>query len=300
MPKLTSKTVVVLSALGLILLFMIVLFPWDSLARRIAWEVSGISGGRITINTLAPAITTRGAVLQASQVQIEHPAIDRIQLSELEIAPIDLWGWWTGGAKLRIWTESNFGVIDGLLGLGDAPGFVGKFSQVELARLPLRLDANALSLSGRLDGEVEVVLDPAGTLRGHMTFRSESLTVGSAALPMTIPFSRADGEIAILNSGATRIESLELEGDILEGTVSGEFGLVHRSQSLPIDLRATMRIIDPRLRQLALRLGIQLGPNGDFDVQINGSLEAPVFTKTQPSAKNAEAIAGRQPDRPTP
>jgi type II secretion system protein N len=298
MSRIALKTLALPVAFGLILVFMLILFPWDSLARRIAWEVSGISGGRVTISTLAPAFSDRGPVLKALDVRIEHPAIDRIRLSELEIAPRELLGWLTGAPTLRIWTVSSLGIIDGLFALGADPSFVGEISAVELARLPLRLDPEAIQLSGQFAGEVDVALDPKGTLRGQMTFRSESLVVASGALPMPISFSRAEGAIQILDSGATRIESLDLEGDILQGTVFGEFGLVHRSQSLPIKLKATMRILDPQLRQVAMAAGIRVAPSGDFDVQIDGNLDAPIFTENQPTSafevSSAKAKLGRR------
>lgn len=287
------KRIVLPIAIGLILIFVLMLFPWESLARRVAWEVSVASGGQVTISTLAPALTARGPVLRASNVMIEHPAIDRVRLSELEIAPRRILQWLTGAPSLRIWTTSDLGIIDGILGLGATPSFVGKVDQIELARLPLRLEASGVDLSGLLGGEVDIMLDPNGTLRGRMTFDCESVVVASGMMPMAIPFSRAEGVIEILENGATRIESLTVQGDYLEGGLSGEIGLVHHSQSPPIDLNVKMRIIDPALRQLAPSAGIPVSGNGDIDFRVRGTLDVPRFVPNRAPA-NQEARAGRR------
>ncbi len=292
----TSKRVVIPVAIAVILLIVAIRFPWDSLARRVAWEISVASGARVTISTLAPALTARGPVLRARDVLIEHPATDRIRLQELEIAPRRILQWLSGAPSLRIWTTSDLGVIDGVLGLGETTSFVGDVHQVELARLPLRLEASGVELSGQLDGVADITLDPNGTLRGRMTFECASLVVTSNRLPMAIPFSRAEGVIEILESGATQIETLTLEGDIVEGQLSGEIGLVHHTQSPPIDLNVTMRIVDPALRQLAPSAGIPVSANGEVDLRIAGTFDAPSFTPSAGGAKRATR-ADRRPRR---
>ena len=292
----TSKRVVVPLAIGLIVIFTLLLFPWESLARRVAWEVSMASGGHVTISTLAPALTARGPVLRARDVLIEHPAVDRIRLSELEIAPRQILQWLRGSPSLRIWTTSDLGIIDGVLGLGTTSTFVGQVQQVELARLPLRLEASGVDLSGQLNGDADITLDPNGSLHGRMTFDSPSLVVRSQMLPMDIPFSKALGTIEILEDGSTRIESLTVEGDVLEGNLSGEIGLVHHSQSPPISLNVKMRIVDPGLRQLAPSAGIPVAANGEVNLQISGTFDAPRVVPNQAPA-NPEVRPRRGPRR---
>ena len=276
-PQTFSKPVLVAAVVGLVLFFIVLLFPWDSLARRVAWEISTASGGHVTISTLAPAITTRGPVLRARNVVIEHPAVDHLRLSELEIAPRQFLGWLTGTPSLRVWTTTELGEIDGVLRLGESTGFVGNLSRVELARLPLRLDASDVNLDGQLDGTADITLDPAGTLRGRMTFHSTSLVVTSGLLPIALAFEKAEGVIVILESGATRIEALRVESEILEGDLSGEIGLAHHSQSPPIDLNVDLRILDPGLRQLAPAAGIPISDTGQLKLRVRGTLDAPDF-----------------------
>ena len=274
-PATLPKSVGIPIVIVLILAFSILGFPWDSLARRVAWEISAASGSTVSIDNLAPALTPRGLVLRARAVVIEHPAVDRVALLELEIAPRWSKSWFNGDPTLRIWADTELGLVDGVLGLGDTSSFVGRVSQVDLGRLPLRLDASGVGVSGRLDADADVTLDPNGTLRGRVAFLSSSLVVESNLLPMAIPFSRAEGVIVILESGATQIESLAVEGELLEGKLSGEIGLVHHSQAPPIDLSAELRIVDPMLRQLAPGAGIPVSPNGQIAVRILGTLDAP-------------------------
>jgi len=293
------RYVVILVAVGLVLVFIALLFPWDSVARRVAWEIAAASGSRVTIDDLAPAITARGPVLRARSVTIEHPAVDRVRLAELELAPRLSSSWLSGEPKLRVWADSELGVVDGVLQLGPAPGFTGHVERVDLARLPLRLDASGLQLSGELAADADVVLTPDGTLSGRVDFESTSLVVQASALPIAIPFTRAQGVIEILESGATRIESAQLEGPVLEGDFSGEIGLVHRSQSPPVDLQARLRVVDPTLRGLAPSLGLQLSSEGEAEVRVGGTLDAPDIT-TLGGAARRRPRAARRPARPAP
>jgi len=295
-PMVVPKVVAFPIAIALILAFVVLLFPWDSLARRVAWEVSSASGSQVTIRTLAPALTERGPVLRARDVLIEHPAIDRLRLSVLEIAPRNFLQWFQGAPSLRIWTMSELGLIDGVLGFGESTSYVGRLRRIELARLPLRLDTSHIELSGQLDGEADIALDPNGTLRGRMSFESESLSINAILLPEAIPFAKATGSIEILDSGATRIDSLIVEGEHLEGSLSGEIGLVHRSQSPPIDLRIDLRIVDSTLQRLASAAGLPVSASGVLDTRVRGTVEVPDFGINR-SQKATRTRSDRKPRR---
>jgi len=278
-------SVIVPLAVLLILFFVVLLFPWDSLGRRVAWEISRVSGARVDVPNLAPALTARGPVLRALDVTIEHPAVNRVQLFELEIAPRLSMSWFGGDPTLRLWAQSGLGNIDGVLRLGSEPAFLGNVSEVELSRLPLRLDASGVRFRGVLFADADVALDPNGTLRGQVDFVSPSLNIQSVLLPIEIPFTHAEGRIEILESGATRISSIVLEGDVVEAELSGEIGLVHRSQSPPIELTAHIRVIDTMLRQLAPSAGLQLSGNGEADIRVGGTLDTPRIMSSQGQAR---------------
>lgn len=258
--------------------FIALLFPWDSVGRRIAWEIGRVSGAQVTVRGLSPAISARGPVLRAQDVTIEHPAVDNVRLSILEIAPRFSTSWLGGDPTLRIWAETGLGNADGVLQLGSEPAYVGRVTNVELARLPLRLRASAVKLSGRLDADADVALDPDGTLGGRVEFDSPSLKVEASLLPVALTFSSATGVIEILDTGATRITDVRLDGDVVQGEISGEVGLVHRSQSPPLDMTARLRILDPALRQLALGAGLKLDSNYESRVRIGGTANAPTLT----------------------
>lgn len=261
----------------LVLVFLVLLFPWDSLGRRIAWEISRVSGARVDVPNLAPALTARGPVLRARDVTIEHPAVDRVRLHELEIAPRFSTSWLSGDPTLRIWARTGLGNVDGVLRLGQEPAYRGRVSEVEIERLPLRLDASGVRLAGRIEADADVALDPNGTLQGRVDFDSPTVTIQSTQLPIAISFTRARGGIEILESGATRIDAVTLEGPAVEGELSGEIGLVHRSQSPPLDLTGHLVIHDAMLRQLAPSAGLLLSPGGEADVRVTGTVDIPLI-----------------------
>lgn len=274
-PTTLPKAVGIPIVAALILVFIFLGFPWDSLARRVASEISLASGSSVSIEHLAPALTPRGPVLRARDVVIEHPAVDHVRMLELEIAPRWSSSWLSGEPRLRIWADTELGLVDGVLELGDTSSFEGNVHRIDLTRLPLRLGTGGLRISGHLDTDAAVELDPNGTLKGRVAFSSPSLVIESKQLPMAIPFTHAEGVIVILDDGATQIESVTFEGELLEGELSGKIGLVHRSQAPPIDLNANFRIVDPMLRRLAPGAGLPMSPNGELAVQIGGTLDAP-------------------------
>ena len=269
------RAVLVPACLLLFVVFVVLLFPWDALGRRIVWEINRVSAARVEVDSLSPAISARGPVLRASDVRIHHPAVDQLRIFTLEIAPRFSTSWLGGDPTIRVWAETGLGTADGVLRLGETPAYVGRVLEVELSRLPLRLDANDLQLGGRLDADADVALDPGGTLSGRVEFESASLLVQTAMLPVQIPFSRATGVVEILDSGATRISDVVLDGDVVAGTLSGEIGLVHRSQSPPLDLRADLRVLDDTLKRLAPGAGLRLAADGSVSLGISGTVAAP-------------------------
>ena len=269
------RAILVPLVLVLFAVFVILLFPWDALGRRVAWEINRVSAAQVEVTELSPAISARGPVLRANDVSIRHPAVDRVRISTLEIAPRFSTSWFSGEPTIRIWAETGLGTADGILRLGSAPAYEGRVSDVELSRLPLRLDTSNLQLGGRLDADADVALDPGGTLRGRVEFESPSLRIQTSMLPVQVPFSRTTGVVEILESGATRISDVVLEGDVVSGTLEGEIGLVHRSQSPPLDLRADLKVLDETLKRLAPSAGLGLAPDGSLAVEVSGTIANP-------------------------
>lgn len=262
-------------ALALFLLFIGVLFPWDVVGRRVAWEISRVSGARVEVSELSPGISARGPVLRARDVTIQHPAVSRVQVETLEIAPRFSSSWLSGEPTLRIFAVTSLGRADGLLRLGTAPAYQGRVTEVDFARLPLRLAASALSLRGQLDADANVALDPQGTLSGSIDFRSPGLEIGMPLLPGPLILDEANGRLEILETGATRISDVRFEGQAIQGEVSGEIGLVHASQSPPIDLVADITLLDPNLRRLAPGAGLRLDQKGHSRFALRGTIDGP-------------------------
>ncbi|MEZ4279235.1 MAG: type II secretion system protein GspN [Myxococcota bacterium] len=258
--------------------FVALLFPWDAVARRLAFEIGAASGARVEIGTLAPAWTGRGPVLRANDVRIEHPSVEALRVDPLEVAPRFSTSWLKGRPRLRIYADSALGRIDGVLVLGAEPAFDGRVERVAIERLPLRLEAAGVRVAGELAAVADVALDPGGTLRGRVDFESPSLQIDAALIPVPLRFSRATGTLAILESGATRIEAVSLEGEQLRAKLEGEIGLVHHSQPPPLALDADVEILDPELRALAQAAQLPIGADGRAALRIGGTAALPTLT----------------------
>ena len=66
-----------------------------------------------------------------------------------------------------------------------------------------------------------------------------------------------------------------VEGEMIEGELSGEIAMVHRSQSPPIDVETRIQIHDRDLRRLAPQAGIEVGADGAANLRLRGTLDAP-------------------------
>lgn len=262
--------------------FVALLFPWGAVARRLAFEIGAASGARVEIGTLAPAWTGRGPVLRANDVRIEHPSVEALRVDPLEVAPRFSTSWLSGRPRLRVYADSALGRIDGVLVLGAEPAFDGRVERVAIERLPLRLEAAGVRVAGELAADADVALDPGGTLRGRVDFESPSLQIDAALIPVPLRFSRATGTLAILESGATRIEAVSLEGEQLRAKLEGEIGLVHHSQPPPLALDADVEIVDPELRALAQSAQLPIGADGRAALRIGGTAALPTLTPRTP------------------
>jgi len=260
------------------LAFVALLFPWDAVARRLAHELGAASGARVALPELSPAWTARGPVLRARDVAIEHPSVERLRIATLEVAPRFGSSWLRGEPRLRVYADSDLGLVDGVLVLGPAPAFDGRVERVAIERLPLRLDAAGTRVAGELSADADVALDPGGTLRGRVDFESPRLRIDASLIPVPLEFTRAAGTLELLESGATRIADVALDGAQLRGTLSGEIGLVHRSQPPPLDLVADLEVVDPDLRALALASRLPIGPDGRAALAIRGTAALPELT----------------------
>lgn len=270
----------------LFLLFIVLLFPWDSLARRITHEIAAASGSRVSIRELVPTLSARGPVLAAYDLVIEHPAVERVRVSTLEIAPRWSTSWFGAEPTLRFWADTELALIDGVLRLGESPSFVGQVSRVEIESLPLRLEGSGVGLFGEVAAHANVALDPRGTLTGRVDFESPELLIQTDQLPLAVPFTRATGVIEMLPSGATRIESIELDGPVIKGRMSGEIAMAHRSQSPPIDLEAHLQVVEPELRRMAPGAGVPMSPDGKASLRLRGTLDAPQITPLRAAGRS--------------
>lgn len=139
-----------------------------------------------------------------------------------------------------------------------------------------------MRVAGELGAIADVALDPGGTLRGRIEFDSPSLRIEAALIPKPLLFRRATGVLSILENGATRIESVKLEGDQVRGTLDGEIGLVHRSQPPPLALQADLEILDAELLALAQAARLPIGPDGRAALQIGGTAALPQLSARSP------------------
>ena len=94
------------------LLFTALLFPWEAVGRRVAWEINRVSAADVEMRDISPALTARGPVLRARDLVVDHPAVERVRLAELELAPRFSTSWFSGEPTIRVWAETSLVMVE--------------------------------------------------------------------------------------------------------------------------------------------------------------------------------------------
>ena len=126
--------------------------------------------------------------------------------------------------------------------------------------------------------EVDLLLALEGPEALRVAFQAPSYVVKSSGASGIWSFGQSTGIVEILESGATRLDSVRLEGAVVSVSVEGEIGLVHHSQAPPVDLVADLRVEEPSLRRMASGLGLRLDAAGATSVRVQGPLDRPSVT----------------------
>jgi type II secretion system protein N len=263
-----------LGALALTALLMVLRFPYDRHALAIAQRVERETGARVTLGPVSLALVRFGPGIAATGVQIAQPDGTRVDLDRLGVRPALALAWLKGQPALATEIESARGGASGVVTFGAEPGFDGKLRDVDLEHLPQSRIGAPLSLAGRADADVDVVVREAGP-EGDVEFEARDGLLTHPNLPLPIPFQKLTGEIALGGDAWAAIRRFELTSPLASGHASGSVGRSPQFASAPLKLEIDLTVSGAVQGSLRSQ-GVAIGNDGQLHLNVAGTPARPV------------------------
>lgn len=264
----------VLAAVALTLLFMVLRFPYDRLADRIARSVEAGSGARVQLGEVSLGLVGWGPGLTADTVRVQMPSGTRIDLDRVGVRPALSFSWLRLDPALVTEVEAPVGSARGVITLGEAGGFRGRLESVSLGELPDEWMSGPLVIEGLADADIDLVRGGAGS-EGVVLFRAREGLLQHPELPLPIPYETIEGEIALGGERLAAIERLELVSPLARGHVTGTLGSAPSFAQAPLDLDIEVTVSDA-IRGSLNAQGVEVGRDGKIRMNVLGTPEQPI------------------------
>jgi type II secretion system protein N len=262
-----------LAAVALTAFFMVLGFPYDRLAERLAYSIEARTGSRIALGPVSLGFVRWAPGLEAEGVQIVQPDGTRIDLDHLGLRPALSRSWLRGNPALATDLRSARGDASGVATLGDARGFEGRVTTLDLELLPQK-HAAPLLVKGIADADVDVTFGPEGP-EGSVVFEARDGLVTHPELPLPMPFQKLVGELELGGPEWVRIRDIALESPLAKGHARGTIGRAARFAAAPLRLEIELEVSGAIQGSLNAQ-GVAVGEAGQIRMDVSGTPGRPV------------------------
>ncbi len=263
-----------LAALALTLVFMVLRFPYERVAGRIAERVERDTGARIALGSASLGLVRWAPGLAARDVRITTADGARIHLDRLGVRPALAFSWLRGRASWGVELASEQGRASGVVVTAAPASFDGRVEGLDLALLPQDGVGPGVRLDGRADADVDLVFSEAGPV-GRVAFDAREGTVAHPQLPTPLPFQKLDGEIELGGEAIARIVEVNLESPLAKGRAVGTIGQAASLALAPLQLEIGLDVSAPVRGSLNAQ-GVKVGEMGQVVFRISGTVGRPV------------------------
>ena len=272
-----TRRVVAIAAAAILLtgVFVVLGFPYEAITPRVEQGVRALTGMPIKIRKVGFGVAWLAPELRAWDVDATLPSGKHVVLSRLRVHPAWSFSWLRRSPAFVVALRSPSGEIDGTVTFGREYGFAGELRGVHLGELPLDAVAPGAGLDGVATGKIDLVWSDA-TPVGSILLDAEKGSVTFPLLPIGIPYDTLHGSIQLGGAMLAKIDALELHGPLAALSASGTIGSSPVAAAAPLALHAKVAIKDPSVRNLFAAQGVPLDAKGEADVDIGGTLGAPV------------------------
>ncbi len=259
----------------LVLLFMLLRFPYERLLEPVAAQVSQASGTEVTIQHLGPALTLAGPAVEALGVRATLADGTALMAERARVRPAWSLSWLrlSPAIHLTVWTP--LGEVEGTLVLSEERSWDGDVRDLDLARLPWTRSWGGTQLAARATGSLDVRLGAEGP-EGELRFETSEGSLSLPGFPVALPFDRVTGDLALEGAKGIAVRSFELEGPMVSAEATGTIGRARQIAMAPLRLEVGLEA-EPSMRGPLASAGVRLGPDGTARLRISGTPSRPVI-----------------------
>jgi type II secretion system protein N len=265
-----------LASLVLVLLFMLILFPYGRFRDIAVARLAQATGASVSLDELDGGISIGGPSVSATNLLLRWPDRRELLLERARVRPAWSFSWLRGEPALHLQVEGPAGRAAGTVWQIPDLAFAGRVQGVELSLLPVDPLADPLPLLGRLDARIDLSAGPSGPT-GSIRFESWDGSIALPQIPFGIPFQELRGDVERAESGSIEVREFQLEGPMLSATAQGSIGASHGPEEGTLDLEGELVVVDPAVRQMVEPYGVRFDPDGTARFRISGTLSRPVL-----------------------
>lgn len=263
-----------IAALVLIIFFSFLRFPYDEFREPISDQLRQITRAEVRIGELEPTLGWTGPGLAAIDIDLIQPGQQRISIDRIEMRPAWSLGWLRMEPTLKVDLQSPMASADGVLALGNAPGWTGQIDIPDLAALPLPADSN-IGLAGSLHADADLALlgtGPAGPVR----FEALSGSFAHPEIPIPVQFDRLTGELQLGGQALVELKEVLLDGPIIAADVEGVILPAPGNGDPGLDMDVIVEVKSAPLKAMMRGMGLRLDRSGLTSFTLGGTLSRPI------------------------
>ncbi len=261
---------------ALVLFFVFWGFPYERIGEQLAVRIEADTGVRVDFDELGPYLGLLGPGFEATQVVAVPRSGDLVNLERVRMRPAWSTSWLRGDPAVFLDVRSGFGRAAGAVTLGEARGFDGDVSSLDVSARAVRSLLPFDGLDGTLDAVADLVFAEAGP-DGSLAFELSDGSLAVPGNPIAIPFDRLDGDLAFGGDAYLTVESMTLSGPMVSGTATGRIGDPGRRgfTQAPLTLQVELEVEGAAVRGALQDAGVRLDRDGRTRFDVSGSMANP-------------------------
>ena len=257
----------------LTLAFAIAGFPYEPLARRLAFELEARTGARLAYQSVEGFFSFAGPGVVWTGVAVTTAGGTALAFDAARVRPAWSLAWLRLAPALWLDLAGPSGRAQGVATLGDALGFRGDLAEVDLAALPADRAWPGAAVAGTGTAAIDLRAGPESP-EGSVSFEAREGNLAVQGLPVALPFAALRGELSLGGEGFLEIRALRVEGPLFSADAKGRIGRADRFAQAPLEIDVELQA-EPRFAATLQQLGIQGARGGPTALRVRGTPEAP-------------------------
>ncbi len=287
MSTLTKLIVYPVFAVLCLVIFSVVLFPFNSLKERAAREIEEVLGGNysIVIGNLSPS-WLGGVVLKEVEIRPRGREVEPAKLSQARLK-FALFPLLSGAVEVAFDLRPQQGrAVGSFSWKKGGMGFDVKMEQLDLSLMRVFVEKLNIPLSGVMSGRVAMELYDQSPLKnsGLISLKIPTLKLGEMDLAggmVKLPALKLSGDPTsqlevVIQKGNFELKSFRLLGD-LSLDADGKIYGARQSENYRFNLKGNIRLPAELIAKIPILSAIekQKGPDGSYPFTITGQVSKP-------------------------